>query len=426
MKALRTFLPSLIAMSVLVVPAEPAFAWGVDVKGRVIHVADGDTIDVDIWGDGTSTPVRIRIIGVQATEIHVPQTTSDDDCHAKQAQDWMKATLRPKDLYGTGEVVRLFALHASSSNRGRPLRHVIRVRDGLNVGRALLTAQFAFAFPLSYEPSYNKTYMAIAQKARAYLHGGRIWDNDWCGAGPYQSAPIKMWANYKREGTATGEAGEWIKIQNLWTSSITLSGWTVRDAGLHYYKIPTRTIAPKGILTIYIVNSTGYTNTSTKLYWDVPGSTTLLEDPNSSGTTGDSVILTDPKIDTRASFLYPCLYACIDPLQGKIDIDVHWDPAGADWANGEWIDVHNVSDAPVTLGRDYVMEYGATTSALRFLQFTGSVIPAGETLRIYIGKGTSSTLTKYWGKSEPLLNNTRGWVRIRTWDDRWIERFDWP
>ena len=36
--------------------------------GKVTFIADGDTINVDIDGDGTHTPKRIRITGIQAME----------------------------------------------------------------------------------------------------------------------------------------------------------------------------------------------------------------------------------------------------------------------------------------------------------------------------------------------------------------------
>src|SRR4051794_22838035 len=36
--------------------------------GRVVMVDDGDTVDVDLAGDGTSKLARVRYIGVQAME----------------------------------------------------------------------------------------------------------------------------------------------------------------------------------------------------------------------------------------------------------------------------------------------------------------------------------------------------------------------
>jgi endonuclease YncB( thermonuclease family) len=44
-------------------PAGPTcYFW----TGDVTFVADGDTIDVDIHGDGNSTPAAIRFIGINA------------------------------------------------------------------------------------------------------------------------------------------------------------------------------------------------------------------------------------------------------------------------------------------------------------------------------------------------------------------------
>jgi hypothetical protein len=414
-------------VSVLVSAPNAHAAWGVDVKGRVIHVADGDTIDIDIYGDGTSTPVRTRIAGIQAMEIHVPQTTSDDECHAKQAQDYLKSILRPKDLYGTGEVVLIRALHASSSSLGRPLRHIIRERDGLVVGRAVIAAQYAFAFPVTIEPTYNRLYMTTTQAAINAPKSGRIWDTGSCGWGPAQGARLKMWANYDSEPTMEGEKGEWIKIQNLSGSGATLKGWHLRDSGHTFYSMPTRTIAAGGILTIYIVDDDSHTNTTTKLFWNPPNLTHLFEDPDAGKTIGDEALLVDPHGDVRAVFAYPCLSGCVDPLAGKIELTANYDAdGGADTAKGEWINLRNISGAELTITRDYLLETGTTTATTKFLAMGPSTIPAGHELRVYMGTGTATSTTKYWGLTEHRLYNSGGWVRLRRWNGQINSTFTWP
>jgi endonuclease YncB( thermonuclease family) len=50
-------------------------------QGRVKNLADGDTPYVDIYGDGTRTPVRDRMIGIQAAETKHPASGSRNWCH---------------------------------------------------------------------------------------------------------------------------------------------------------------------------------------------------------------------------------------------------------------------------------------------------------------------------------------------------------
>ena len=39
------------------------------VTGKVVSVGDGDTIDVDVAGDGAGLPWHVRITGLQAMEL---------------------------------------------------------------------------------------------------------------------------------------------------------------------------------------------------------------------------------------------------------------------------------------------------------------------------------------------------------------------
>ncbi len=38
-------------------------------SGTVVHVADGDTLGVDVHGDGTSTPLRVRMTDINEMEL---------------------------------------------------------------------------------------------------------------------------------------------------------------------------------------------------------------------------------------------------------------------------------------------------------------------------------------------------------------------
>lgn len=433
LKRLRAGALVCAVFATLVARAPLAQASSVDVKGEVIHIADGDTLDVDIFGDGTSTPKRIRMSGIQAMEINDPGTTSDDDCHAKQAQDYLKYLLKAADTNGgAGSKVRLTAQSSSSASRGRPLRHVIRYSDGRDIGLQMIQQQYAFAFPLAIETKYNAAYMSAAAQAAAAPKSGRLWDNDSCGSGPYQSANLKMWVNYEAKGTDGYSYGEWVKIKNQGTSSVDIGGWQVRDSAQNIYKIPSGTsIAAGATLTIYVVDDTGHTNTATKLYWK-PASYPIFENTNDAKTFGDGAYLIDTgpnrKGDIRAHFTYPCRWSCSDPLAGKVNLSANYDAEGADSTepNGEWVNISNISAGDVDLAEDYalVIGHGSTHTAVYPFQ-SNAVIPAGERMRVYVGTGSSSALKRFWGYSSGLMSNTAGWARLRTMDDVLIKSRSW-
>ena len=72
-RRVRTLTVSATALAGLLAPllvtgAGPAQAAAVN-YGKVVFVDDGDTIDVDVAGDGTGRPVRVRYIGIQSMEL---------------------------------------------------------------------------------------------------------------------------------------------------------------------------------------------------------------------------------------------------------------------------------------------------------------------------------------------------------------------
>ena len=77
--AVAFFVSLLLPLALVSTPAQAAAMhhW----YGKVTKVQDGDTIYVDVKGDGTHKSVPIRNTGIQATEIY-PKV----ECHAKGAR----------------------------------------------------------------------------------------------------------------------------------------------------------------------------------------------------------------------------------------------------------------------------------------------------------------------------------------------------
>ena len=315
-RRLRTLAVSLAAAAGLVAPAlvttaGPAQAASV-VYGKVAFVADGDTIDVDIAGDGTSRPARVRYIGIQAMELSAYSHTLSKlrgDC-------WGVAAARNLHSLINGKKVRLSSRRASSSSGAnvRPRRHVAVMSGGQWVDTGALQISAGLALPdlLPDEYTHNLDYMRRAQEAAAA--GVGMWGNSTlCGEGPNQTEPLKVTVNWDAEGNdAANVNGEWIDIQNLGTVPVPLAGWWVRDAAYrgfkaHGYTIPDGAVVePGGTLRIHVGRGT---NTADSLYWGL-GENIFANVTEGSQFMGDGAWLFDPKGDMRAWDMYPCRAAC--------------------------------------------------------------------------------------------------------------------
>jgi endonuclease YncB( thermonuclease family) len=269
--------------------------------GKVTFIADGDTIDVDVAGDGTSKPVRVRIAGIQAMELHVySQTLSKirGECWGPEA------TVRLSQLL-KGKTVRLTSRHTSSNSLGRELRHVAFRSNGtwVDVGRIMIRDGMVIPDVNKVEYSKNKQYMATAQWSAAHRKG-IYGDSDHCGYGPAQKQSFRLSVKWKGGGSVNGE---YLKITNNGSTSLSLGHWWVRDNALRRYTFPsTARVAPHG--SIYVHPGKGR-NTSTHFYWGL--SAAIFEDVTSSPTyLGDGGYLFDPQGDLRRWQMYPCRWSC--------------------------------------------------------------------------------------------------------------------
>jgi endonuclease YncB( thermonuclease family) len=273
--------------------------------GRVAWVPDGDTPLVDVYGDGTSTPRSIRLIGVQAMEqtVYHPQPSKRrGECHA------LAATARMEQLIKAGGgIVRMTAQHASSTSRGRPLRSIAVKINGVwrDIGLDLIRHGYALWLPIPGEWAWNPAYRLAAQQAAR--EGRHMYDTDTCGVGPYQGAKLKLEVNYDAEGNDTENVnGEWMRISNASSGPVPIGGWWVRDSGLRRYTFPAGTVVPvHGAVYVHVGKGTA---TATHKYWGM--SVPVFANPTFDATAiGDGGYLFDPRGDLRAWMHYPCVVA---------------------------------------------------------------------------------------------------------------------
>ena len=378
--------------------------------GKVRSVTDGDTIDVDVWGDGSSRALRIRIAGVQAMELtsYDPRRRAGE-CHAVAATERLERLIRRSN-----GVVRLAAQNPASMAQRRLVRTVaVKTSKGWrDVGSMLMREGLALWWPGWAEWASNARYSTLMAYAMTAQRG--LFDPDGCGVGPSAASPLRLLVNWDADGNdGANPSGEWVTVRNLDPANpVPLAGWQVRDAGHRYAFPPHAVIAPGGTI---LVNVGHAAEDGTVLTWGQ--NAPLFTNPTYNVTArGDGAYLVDPLGNVRAAMAFPCRVRCTDRLQGAIALAA--DPSG----RGESITLTNLSGAPVDLD-GYVLK--AVPDSYHFAP--GSIVAAGESMRIRIvgDSADGSALDRRWGRAKPILRDSGDVVRLLTYTDITIACVAW-
>lgn len=266
-------------------------------NGTVPHggVGDGDTLTVNYEGKSE----RVRVTGIQAMEMTRYSSYPDrrrGECHSVAAANRLESLV--KQARGR---VRIAAQNPNARTGSRIRRSLAVWIDGRwqDVGRKLVDEGHALWLPNSGEYAWNQTLATLSQRAAAA--GRRIWDRDFCGAGPSAPDQVRMSLRYDAEGADQDNVnGEYAVIRNAGTRPMAIGGWYFRDSSLRRYHFPAGTsVAPGKSVTLHMGKGN---RTSTLFFWgyDKP----LFEN------SGDGGYLFDPQGDLRAWVVYPCRFAC--------------------------------------------------------------------------------------------------------------------
>jgi endonuclease YncB( thermonuclease family) len=365
---------------------------------RVTYITDGDTIDVDLLDDNTTSPIRVRLTGINAMEQTVyshKRIKRRGECHA------LEATQRLDQLIdGSLGIVRLAAQDPNSHSGARIRRSVGVMIDGQwqDAGRILLAEGHALFLANNTEWAWNRTYSQLTQQAANA--GVGLWNTEYCAGGP--PAAVKLWVHWDQgDGSPAGD--EWVRIKNLDTAPVWLDGWYVRDSALRRFVFPPGTIVPPGGSVRLRVGAAP----APDLSWNLPGA--IFDNATfDERAIGDGAYLFDHDGDLRAWQMYPCREACTDPNQGAFDIQPQ--PYGR-----ETISLRNTRDTPVDL-ESYQLSVGPRAA----YPFPGnSIVGPGETMLVRIGgsPGTDTRLEKHWPRGDSLLRNAGGTAVLKTFDE---------
>ncbi len=195
--------------------------------GYVTRISDGETVSVDVFGDGTSVPVQVRLASIQATEdLHDGDARSYNHCHSLEAAAVLSRLV-------VGKAVQLRAPYKSmtASDGVRLARSVSVQQNGVwvDAGRKQLERGHAFWFGSYAFKHLNQDYQRVAAQARA--EGLNIWDTDHCGVGPSADAKLGVTLVWDAAGDdSTNVNGEYVRVRNNHTATVDLSGWKIRDS----------------------------------------------------------------------------------------------------------------------------------------------------------------------------------------------------
>lgn len=163
---------ALVALALVTAPGcGPAGPAGATVP-VVVHVVDGDTVEVAIGGDRET----VRLIGIDTPETSDPRRPVE--CFGAEA------TARTRELLPDGTEVDLARDVEARDRYGRLLAYVYRRSDGLFVNLALVHDGFAVA--MTYPPNVARRAELSAAAAQAREAGRGLWQR--CG-GPDVPAP---------------------------------------------------------------------------------------------------------------------------------------------------------------------------------------------------------------------------------------------
>jgi endonuclease YncB( thermonuclease family) len=279
------------------VPGDPGSPSCLIWTGKVVFVADGDTVDVAIDGGGTR---RVRLTGINTTELTRYSHTASKrrgECHAVAATAQLERMIRRSHWR-----VRLVAQHASSHSRGR-LRRSLQVRVGRrwqDTGAVQVRTGLALWLPNPLERAWNTSYSALAQRAAARRIG--LYDSSSCGRGPEAGARVTVRVNYDADGNdLVNVNGEWIEVRNLGSRAVHVGHWRVKDSDLKQYVLPSWARIPAGS-SIFVHVGRGRAH-GTDFFWG-------FSHPLFDSTIGDGGYLFDPQGDLRGWDIYPCRYRC--------------------------------------------------------------------------------------------------------------------
>jgi micrococcal nuclease len=398
--------------------------------GKATFISDGDTIEVDIAGDGTGASKSIRFIGINAMELSRYSKYADRRrgvCHGLEAAALVEGYVKRSRWR-----VRLLS-QAPNPTTGHRLRRSVFVKVGgkwTDLAKIVISEGHALWLPNGGEWAHNREYHLLAEQAAAAQKN--LWNPAGCGVGPSPDAQLGVSVNWDADGDDNKNLnGEWVDIRNFGAAPVSLAGWWVRDSYLLYnknhvpgFEFPSyAVIEPGGKARVHMGCGLNTPANPSTFYWCQPD--TIFENVSwDRKAAGDGAYLFDPRGNLRKPGMYPCLSNCSDPLAGKVKLRAQ--PIGLD----EMFTIQNLTDVPLDLD-GYIVKLHLDGRNDRFIfGYTlggDSTLAPGETLELHLQGPSSrnSRLAKHLGRNQYALKDSGNKVSLRTTSDIVVDCDAW-
>jgi endonuclease YncB( thermonuclease family) len=242
----------------------------------------------------------------------------------------------------------------------------------------------------------------------------RAYDLWPCAAGCGPSAPLVIdTVHYDAVGDDVANPnGEWFTIRNVGEQVVDLKDWMIEAPPYQITSVASRPIAPHGIVRVFLGPGT---STTGHLFFN--RSTGALTN------TGGSVLIWTPARDIGDCAAWGQGTCASRALGSRLDLTANWDAAGDDLVNpnGEWVNVTNTSTTSINLSG-----FAIQSPPHSFTIPAGTTLAAGARLRLYVGAGTPTTTTLYWGKASGLLDNGGDVVTLSEPSGNVVRSFRYP
>lgn len=378
--------------------------------GVVDVVADGDTFR--FIEEGANDYVTVRLLGINTPEVRgfYSKNRDKDMCGAVAATNLLAALLPP------GWPVQLRSLRKESvglDSRIQRYAFAWNPQTGaydIDVQAALSQAGLAMWFTIADEAALSYNYRVMTEQAQRAGLG--MWNPEFCGPIEQPNASLSVIAHWNAGGNDNADPnGEYVIVRNIGLEPVDVSGWLLRDSSLtSWFNFPDGSVlAPQDYRVVHVGIGTPGLPNPRDLYMGSP--TALLANTTPDRFSGDGAYLLDKSTAMRSWFEWPCVLDCTDPAQGKVKITKVNPFVTAKKqtraANQEYVVIRNNSKKEINLDGYYLSYLGASYPFL-----VDSRIRPGKTLTVFIGKGTPTRTTQYWGRSRTLLRDSGGTVRL--------------
>lgn len=399
-----------VVPAALFAPTSTAEAAPTYNEGRVVKVVDGDTVKVDLNGDGRADK-DIRHIGIDTPE--------HDTCGYTAAKRAMKSLVRGKRVFLRSDT-------GSSDWRGRWNRRVLVKQSGrlVDTTTVMLAKGLGVWMPRDGETANSRQHHLAA--SRAALSGTAWFNANRCGAGPVAPGTLTMLPQYLSDYGADYSMDrrrneEFIRLRNNGAVPIDMDGWTLRVGNNRRVAVPPGGPVPPGeTLTIH----TGF-GTDSLLHRYLNSKAWMLVDANldDGKHVGGGSFLLDQQGDVVSWSMWPCVTSCEDPTAGALKITSYLaDPEGNEYKdrNLEYVRITNSGPTQIRTS-DFVVELDPYV----FEFPVDHTLEPGETVTIRPGEGTSERLVQYMSVGDPPLNDDSDRIVLRTYDARIVDCVAW-